>query len=141
MRMRVRKSKLWTSARDSMWLRVMAPQRVVTKVCGSTVWLVVGSACPLGMDRLATGVPGGAVGGGGVLGLGLKGGGGEGEDFGFEVEADAGSVGGAGLGVGVGAAGAGAVVVSVEGYEVEELLGVGGDVWVDEALLLGEGYG
>jgi hypothetical protein len=33
------------------------------------------------------------------------------------------------------------VVVGVEGDEVEELLGVGGDVGADEVLLFGEGYG
>src|SRR5882757_7634286 len=71
-RKRVRKSKLWTSARDSMWLRVMAPQRVVTKVCGSTVWLVVGSACPLGMGWFATDFPGGSLGRGRILVSRLK---------------------------------------------------------------------
>ena len=105
----------------------MAPQRAVTKVCGSTVWLVCDSACSLGMGRLATDFPGGSLG--------------KGSDFGFEVEADACGVGGAGGGVGVGAAGAGAVVVGVEGGEVEELLGVGGDVGADEVFLFGEGYG
>ena len=66
---------------------------------------------------------------------------GEGKDFGFEVEADFLGVGGAGCGVGMGAAGAFAVIVGVEGGEVEELLGVGGDVGTDEVLLFGEGYG
>ena len=75
---------------DSMWLRVMAPQRVVTKVCGSTVWLVVGSAWPLVMRWVGRAY--------GVAG--------EGKDFGFEVEADASRVCGSGGGVGVGFAGA-----------------------------------
>ena len=41
----------------------------------------------------------------------------------------------------MGAAGAAAVVVGVEGGELEELLGVGGDVGADEVLVFGEGYG
>lgn len=56
---------------------------------------------------------------------------GEGCDFGFEVEADACGVGGAGSGVGVSAAGSGAVIVGVEGGELEELFGMGGDVGTD----------
>ncbi len=66
----MRKSKLWTSARDSMWLRVMAPQRAVTKVCGSTVWLVVGSAWGLVMGEL--GAPMGSLGRGRILVSRLK---------------------------------------------------------------------
>ena len=41
----------------------------------------------------------------------------------------------------MGVAGAFAVVVGVEGDEVEELLGVGGDVGADEVLVFGEGDG
>ena len=87
----------------------------------------------------------GVVGGGfAVLGEGgWRAGGvvGEGRDFGFEVEADGAGVGGAGGGFGVGFAGAVGVVVGVEGDEVEELLGVGGDVGADEVFVFGEGYG
>ena len=106
-----------------MWLRVMAPQSVVTKVCGSTVWLVVGSAC---VGRVA-GTAGGSLGSGRILVSRLK--------------RTLCGVGGAGCGVGVGFAGAVRVVVGVEGDEVEELLDVGGDVGVDEVLVFCEGYG
>ena len=87
----------------------------------------------------------GVVGGGFVvLGeCGWRAGGivGEGRDFGFEVEADGAGVGGAGSGVRVGFAWSAGVVVGVEGDEVEELLGVGGNVGADEVLVFGEGYG
>ena len=66
---------------------------------------------------------------------------GEGRDFSFEVEADGAGVGGAGCGIRLGFAGAAGVVVDVEGDEVEELLGVGGDVGADEVLVFAEGYG
>lgn len=58
----MRKSKLWISARLSMWLRAMAPASVVTKVCGSTVWLVLGS--PVAEGR---GLPGSSLGRGMIL--------------------------------------------------------------------------
>ena len=61
---------------------------------------------------------------------------GEWGDFRFEVEANGVGVGSAGCGVGVGFAGAVGVIVGVEGYEVEELLGVCGDVGADEVLFL-----
>ncbi len=95
----------------------------MTKVCGSKVWLVVGSRC----SGSAGGGPAGSLGNGVIFVSRLK----------RTVRALAARAGG----VGMGFAGAVGVVVGIEGYEMEELFGVGGNVGADEVFVFSEGYG